>query len=109
MEKMTLREVCSHTGATRRAVQGYEKAGLVSPVGKNKYGYLLYDDECCKRISRILFLQEIGFSIKQITEIIDAPCEVQKSALTAQVQNLETYRAHLAELIEQVNNCIAKL
>ena len=29
--KMTLKEVYNHVGVTRRAVQGYEKAGLVKP------------------------------------------------------------------------------
>lgn len=36
MEEKTLREVCDLVGITRRAIQGYEKAGLVVPVGKNK-------------------------------------------------------------------------
>ena len=43
MEKKTLRKVCELVEITRRTVQGYEKAGLVAPIGKNKYGYLLYD------------------------------------------------------------------
>ena len=30
---MTLREVCDTLAVSRRAVQGYEKAGLVSAVG----------------------------------------------------------------------------
>lgn len=36
----TLREVCAALQISRRTIQGYEKAGLVSPSGKNKYGYL---------------------------------------------------------------------
>lgn len=35
---MTLREVCNKTGVSRRAIQGYEKVGLVLSSGKNKYG-----------------------------------------------------------------------
>ena len=41
----TLREVCAALSISRRTIQGYEKAGLVSPSGKNKYGYLLYDQK----------------------------------------------------------------
>lgn len=40
---MTLREVCDTYGVSRRAVQGYEKAGLISASQKNERGYLLYD------------------------------------------------------------------
>ena len=45
MAEMTLRELCDSLGVSRRAVQGYEKAGLVSPEGKNERGYLLYSGE----------------------------------------------------------------
>lgn len=45
MAEMTLRELCDSLGVSRRAVQGYEKAGLVSPEGKNERGYLLYSEE----------------------------------------------------------------
>ena len=43
MEEMTLREICLSIGVSRRAVQGYEKAKLVSDTGKTKRGHLLYD------------------------------------------------------------------
>ena len=49
-ETKTLSEVCSVLEVSRRAVQGYESAGLVKAAGKNKYGYLLYDEEAQQRI-----------------------------------------------------------
>ena len=42
--EQTLRQVCTGLKLSRRAVQGYEQAGLVAPSGKNKYGYLLYGE-----------------------------------------------------------------
>lgn len=45
---MTLKEVCLLAKVSRRAIQGYEKAGLVSATGKNKRGYLLYDENAQK-------------------------------------------------------------
>lgn len=42
--QVKLKEVCNYVRVTRRAVQGYEKAGLMTSIGTNKYGYLLYDD-----------------------------------------------------------------
>ena len=41
MSEITLRELYDAFGISRRAVQGYEKAGLVSATSKNKRGYLL--------------------------------------------------------------------
>ena len=45
MTVMTLREVCDSYGVSRRAVQGYEKAGLISASQKNERGYLLSASE----------------------------------------------------------------
>lgn len=66
METMTLKEVCNMVGVTRRAVQCYEQEGLVSSTGKNKYGYLLYDDVAVKRIQEIRMYQDFGFALKDI-------------------------------------------
>ena len=42
MANLTLQEVCKFTGVSRRAIQGYEKAGLVSATERNERGHLLY-------------------------------------------------------------------
>ena len=36
---MKLREIFETLEISRRALQGYEKAGLVSATGRNKYGH----------------------------------------------------------------------
>ena len=43
-EFVTLRELCENVGVTRRAIQGYEKMGLVKANETNKYGHLLYGE-----------------------------------------------------------------
>ena len=58
-ELKSLREICKEVNVTRRAIQGYEKMGLVAPYRKNKYGYLLYGDEEKRRIEYIKLLQDI--------------------------------------------------
>lgn len=72
MQDATLREVCAKYKVSRRAVQGYEKAGIVKSTGKNKMGHLLYDVATQERIGIIRMYQEIGFSVRDIKEIIDA-------------------------------------
>lgn len=109
MEGMTLREICEVLGVSRRAVQGYEKVGLVSATDRNKYGHLLYDKAAMLRIARIKFYQQLGFSIKEIIGIIDAPNILVKAALEAQVQKLKKEKAEISELIEKANQVIASL
>ena len=84
----TLKETCVELGVSRRAVQGYEAAGLVKATRKNKYGYLLYNQHARDRIEQIKFFQDLGFSIKEITILIDAPKEVLKLKLEEQVLKL---------------------
>lgn len=88
MKEMTLREMCNTFEISRRAVQGYEKAGLVAASGKNARGYLLYDEASQKRVKRIKLFQQMGFTIKQIKELIDAPDAILKPALERQLQKL---------------------
>ena len=98
---MTLREICETLEVSRRAVQGYEKAGLVSATSRNKYGHLLYDETAMLRIARIKFYQQLGFSIKEIIDIIDAPNILLKVALEKQVDKLRKEDAEIRELIER--------
>ena len=106
---MTLREICETLEVSRRTIQGYEKAGLVAATGRNKYGYLLYDDAAKLRIAKIKFYQQLGFTIKEIKLIIDAPNVVLKEALEQQVQKLRKEKMEIEELIEKANQMIAKL
>ena len=109
MNCMTLREICETLEVSRRTIQGYEKAGLVAATGRNKYGHLLYDDTAKLRIAKIKFCQQLGFTIKEITVIIDAPNVVLKSALEQQVQKLRKEKTEINELIEKANQMIARL
>ena len=64
----TLHELCDALGVSRRAVQGYEKAGLVSATDKNKYGHLLYDESSQRRIAQIRLYQQFrsGYRLMRI-------------------------------------------
>lgn len=109
MKNMTLREVCDTFNVSRRAVQGYEKAGLVAATGKNERGYLLYDEEMQARIKKIKLYQQMGFSLKEVREIIDAPDSILKTALEKQVKKLEKERDKSEMLIEQARRLIEDL
>lgn len=98
---MTLREICVAAGVTRRAVQGYEKAGLVAPTGKTPRGYLLYDLSSQERIKLIRLYQQLGFSIKEIKEIIDAPSEMKKEAIEDRIEKLREEGKNIESLIEK--------
>lgn len=107
--QQTLRQMCAELKISRRTVQGYEKAGLVAPTGRNKYGYLLYDEPERERIRITRFYQQLGFSLKEIKNLLDAPDSVKRSALQAQIEKLEAEHTRLLELIQQAKEYIAAL
>lgn len=108
-ETKTLNEVCSVLEVSRRAVQGYENAGLVSATGKNKYGHLLYDEEAQRRIKQIRLLQQLGFKVKEIKEIIDAPSEVAAEAIKRQIEQMDDIIRQKEEAVRQAREWIQKL
>lgn len=105
----TLRQVCAELGLSRRTIQGYEKAGLVAPSGKNKYGHLLYGKPEQERIQLIRFYQQMGFPLKEIKSLLEAPDSVKKTVLQAQVKKLEAEHTRLLEVIRQAKEYIAAL
>lgn len=108
MQEATLREVCAKYNVSRRAVQGYEKAGIVKSTGKNKMGYLLYDDAAQERIGTIHMYQEIGFSIKEIKEIIDAPKASTIPILENQMEKLKKERGRIEQQIKILDDLIQR-
>lgn len=107
--EITLREVCIELNVSRRAVQGYERAGLVTASGRTERGYLLYDDEAQKRIKQIRVFQDFGFSMKEIKEYIDAPPEILRPVLREKLNILEEERKKLLEKIRSLSELISKM
>ena len=102
----TLHELCDALGVTRRAVQGYEKEGLVSASGKNKYGHLLYDEKSQKRIAQIRLYQQFGFKVKEIKYLMEAPDNEIREAIGKQMVHLKAERARIDALIEKANELL---
>ena len=105
----TLRQLCAELGLSRRTIQGYEKAGLVAPSGRNKYGHLLYGKPEQEHIQLIRFYQQMGFSLKEIKNLLEAPDSVKKTVLQAQVKKLEAEHTRLLDVIRQAKEYIAAL
>ena len=50
---ITLKELCEASQVSRRAIQGYEKAHLISSTGKTEKGYLLYVEDSIEEVKLI--------------------------------------------------------
>lgn len=109
MECMSLRAMCELLNISRRSIQCYEKAGLMTPTTKNKYGHLLYDESAFHRAEMIRFLQQLGFKLREVKEIIDAPDDVIKEALEKRVDELEHEKVKMDQIMQEARDYIEKL
>lgn len=107
MEKMTLREVCEKVGVTRRTVQGYEQEGLVTSAGKNKYGYLLYDEIAVARIQDIKMYQDFGFKRKEMKILFEASRERYIEMMWERLKKMKKQMWELEKNIEKMEKMIA--
>jgi len=65
--------VADLSGVTIRTLHHYDEIGLLSPGGRSDAGYRVYEDSDLERLQRILFYRELGFTLKEISTIIDDP------------------------------------
>lgn len=107
MKEMTLREVCHMAGVTRRAVQGYEKEGLVMAAGRNKYGHLLYDTYAVERIMVIKMYRDFGFRVKDIKGLLEASGEQYKELLTERLEQMKEQLTELERNISRMEQLIS--
>lgn len=109
MRYFTLREACENTGVTRRAIQGYEKRGLVSASKRNERGYLLYDEEALEKIRTVRLFQQLGFSLNEIQEMKEDSKVVIKEKLENRIVSLENEKDKIDQLVEQARRLIEHL
>ena len=105
----TLREICDELNVSRRAVQGYEKMGLVAASSRTERGYLLYDLDTYERIKVIKFYQELGYSLKEIKEIIDLPKDRLVAIMYERINKLKDDIGGKEAIINQVYMFIDEL
>jgi len=64
-------EFATLTGVTVRALQHYDRLGLLKP-SRTQSGHRVYADADKQRVRHILALRAIGMSLQQIAELLDA-------------------------------------
>lgn len=99
MTMMTVNEVSKLTGVSIRALQYYDKIGLLHPTDYTESGYRLYDDTALETLQQILLFRELEFPLKKIKEIISAPNFDRNKALEQQITMLQLKKEHLENLI----------
>ena len=67
---MRIGELSKNTGFPVETLRYYEKQGLLSPVSRSDSGYREYNNESRKQLQFIRQAKSVGFSLKEITELL---------------------------------------
>lgn len=99
----TVKQISSLTGVSVRTLHHYDSIGLLRPTAITEAGYRLYDDAALHRLQQILLLRELGFPLKDIPAILDAPEDVRRQALDDHIRQLEAKRQRLQDRISMAS------
>jgi Cu(I)-responsive transcriptional regulator len=87
------------TGVSAKMIRHYESIGLTQPSGRTFANYRLYNDADVHRLRFIKRGRSLGFSIKQIENLLALWDNPQRAS--AEVKQLA--RSHAAELAEKIS------
>lgn len=103
-------EFAERAGVTVRTLHHYDRMGLLKPSSYTAAGYRLYGEKDMARLQQIVTLKFIGFSLKQIKEMLErrefdltATLRLQRKAIEEQRRHLET----IVQAIERAERALA--
>ena len=96
----SISQVAKITGVSVRTLQYYDEIGLLKPSGRTSSGYRLYDDHTLSLLQQILFFKELGFSLKEIREIIENPVLDKANIFKKQKELFQLKRSRIDRLIQ---------
>lgn len=82
-------------GVTVRTLHHYDRMGLLKPSSYTATGYRLYGERDMARLQQIVTLKFIGFSLKQIKELLGQREFDLKATLRLQREVIEAERRHI--------------
>lgn len=96
----SLHKVCKAAGLSPRTLHHYENMGLLQPSEVAPSGYRMYDEEAILRLQDILLFREMGFSLKEIKAILDAPDFDRSQIRAQQIELLTRKQAYLVRMLQ---------
>lgn len=95
MNTLSIGQVARQAGVGVETIRFYEREGLIEEPARRISGYRQYSEQVVKRIHFIKRAQRLGFSLKEITELlllrVDAQttCEEVKQRTDAKIAEVE--------------------
>ncbi len=111
MANFKIGELAAAAGAGRDTIRYYERLGLLQAAARNAAGYRIYGIDTLERLQFIRSVQELGFSLEQTRELIEAS-NLKPTRLIALLgivrSKLDTAKSNIDRLL-QVERVLANL
>lgn len=110
MEKddlMKISEIAEFFGVTPKALRLYEQKGIILPCKiDSETGYRYYSADQVKKLNALIELQELGFSLNEIKNIMDGGLKSEgfKEALYSKKVHWEQEKAEIQKKIDAIEN-----
>lgn len=103
----TIKKLGEMAGISTRTLRYYDEIGLLKPARINSSGYRIYGQSEVDKLQHILFFRELGVSLEDIKEIINAPTFNRLKILQEHREKLLEKRDQLNVLIANIDKTIA--
>ena len=111
MAGLTIGQVAKAAGIGVETVRFYERRGLFDPPPRRPSGYRQFPEEVVHRLRFIRRAKELGFSLKEIRELLDLrldPDDTCADVKTRTEQKIEAIQEKLREL-QRMKKALCKL
>lgn len=113
MKELAIGEIARQSGLKVSAIRYYESLGLL-PTARRVHGHRRYDVDILERLAFIQTVQQVGFDLSQILELVKAfetrnspvaLCQEMARRKLAEVDKLVTQLNEIRETLAQSLNC----
>jgi MerR family mercuric resistance operon transcriptional regulator len=118
MKPLTIGHLAKQAGVNLETVRYYERRGLLPRPPRSASGYRLFPTEAVRRLRFIRRAQELGFSLKEIGELLSlrvsrrttsaairARAEAKIADIEAKIRSLESMKKTLRKLTNACAGC----
>lgn len=109
--ELTVGKLADITGVNIETIRFYEKKGILPPPQRKPSGYRLYAKEDIKRVQFIIHAKELGFSLREIKELMelrinaDSNCNEVRRQTEIKISDIEKKISNL----QRIHNVLTKL
>lgn len=111
MKPLKIGQLAKQAGVTVRTLHHYDAIGLLSPSGDRESGHRLYTKSDVERLSQVVSLKSMGFSLAQMLSFLDGrevdlnkTLAIHRMQLKEKIKQLQKMDEDLGVLINHLNN-----